>query len=326
MGDHEILESILLFGWNTGLCKDVLDVHIKIQNGTNNQESLSIASQVTQHQSTIPPRENDSPLTCEESTEWMWGFDEQMSFRYASNGQLEGLFKYGDSPEDALKNFNDVDEVAKTTVNRRKKYLPRRLQRTVSSTNVSSEGIMKPELAEELTVDQVDLPSLQPNDKTSIPGNDGKVEQSCIRDEHMTRSSGSPCFKPVAKSSSSCKNSPHPQRRNSHTDAILSNPCAAAEQIPVSGEDGLQSTCSVSGESLCISANSMLSTVTPGLGNTTGSSLTALMQMCSEAESGLDSRRSMRQRRAVTRDISRKLEMPATLGRKDIFPTESEGN
>lgn len=297
----ENLEPILLFDWNTGLCKDVLDVHNKIQNGTSNEEILSIVSQATQHQSTNPPGENDSHLMCEESAEWMWGFDEQMSFRYASNGQLEGLFKYGDSPKDSSKNSIDVGEVTKATVNRRKKYLPRRLQRTVDSTltNVSSEEILELEHADRPAVDQVDLPPLQPSDKTSISANDGKAEQSCSTDEQTTRSTPSPCFEPVAKPSISCKTPLHPQKTNSHTDAMHA-----------------------SGESLATPANSMLSTVTPGPGTTTGSSLTALMQMCSDAESGLDSRRSMRQRRTATNDTSKKLEMPGTPGRKGIFPGE----
>lgn len=299
----ENLEHILLFDWNIGLCQDALGVRNKIQNETANHESLPIASEATQPPSSNPTSENDSHLLCEESTEWMWGFDEQMSFRYASNGQLDGLFKYGDSPKDSSKNSIDADEAAKATVNRRKKYLPRRLQRTVSSTNLSLEGNMESEPTDKLAVDQVDLPSLQPNDKTSISGNGGNEEQSCSTDEQTTRSTASPCFEPVARPSISCKTSLHPQRRNSHTDAM-------------------HATCSVSGESLATPANSMLSTVTPRPGNTTGSSLTALMQMCSDAESSLDSRRSMRQLRTVTNDISKKLEMTSTPGRKDVFPGE----
>ena len=240
---------------------------------------------------------------CEESTEWMWGFDEQMSFRYASNGQLDGLFKYGDSPKDSSKNSMDTDEVAKATVNRRKKYFPRKLQRTMSSTNLSSEGIMESEPAEELAADQVDLPSLQPNEKTSISGNDGKAEQSCSTDQQTTRSTASPCFESVARPSISFETSLPPQRRNSHAEAM-------------------HATCSVSGDSPTAPANSLLSTVTPKPGNTTGSSLTALMQMCSDAESSLDSQRSMRQLRTVTCDISKKLEMTSTPGKKDVFPGE----
>jgi len=307
----------------TGLCKDVLDVHNKIQNETNSQESLSIATQVTQHQSSNSPRENDLHLKCEESREWMWRFDEQMSFRYASNGQLEGLFKYGDSLEDPLKNSTDTDVAAKATVNRRKKYLPRRLQRMVSSTNVSAEGITESEPSDEIAVNQVDL-QLQPNDKTSISGDDGKEEQFCSTDDQMTRSSVSPCFEPAAKPSITCENSLPPHSRNFHSDEIRSKSCAAAEQISMSSEDGLRPTSSVSGESLATPAKCMLSTVTPGPGNTTGSSLTALMQMCSEAESGLDSWRAMRQSTTATRDISKKLQMPGTSCGKDIFPGELE--
>ena len=299
-----------------------MDVQNKTRNGTNNHESPSIASQATQHQSTNPPSQNDSDLMCEESTEWMWGFDEQMSLRYASNGQLEGLFKYGDSLENSSKNFTDANEVAKVTVNRRKKYLPRRLQRTVTSTNVSSEGIMESEPADKLAFDQINLPSQQPNEKTSISGDDGKAEQSCSTEEQTTRSTASPCCEPVAKPSISCNNSLHSQRRNSHTDDMLSKFCAATEEISVSGQDGSHSTCSVSDESLATSGSSTLLTATPGPGNTTGSSLTALMQMCSDAESGLDNRRSMRQRGTVTGDISGTLEMPDKPGTKDIFPGE----
>ena len=305
------------------MCKNVLDVHNKVQNGTNTLELLSIASQVTQHQSSNPPSENDSLLKCEESREWMWRFDEQMSFRYASNGQLEGLFKYGDSLEDSLKNSTDTDVVAKATVNRRKKYLPRRLQRTVSSTNVSAEGITESEPVDEIAVDQVHL-QLQPNDKTSISGDDGKEEQVCSTDDQMTRSSASPCFEPVPKPSITRENSLSPHGRNSHSDDIRSKSCAAAEQISVSSQDGLRPTSSVSGESLATPAKCMLSTVTPRPGNTTGSSLTALMQMCSEAESGLDSWRAMRQSTTATRDISKKLQMPGTSCGKDIFPGELE--
>ena len=282
------------------MCQDDLDEHKKIQNERTNQESLSIASEAPHHRSTNTPSENGPHLMCEESTEWMWGFDEQMSFRYASNGQLDGLFKYGDSPKNSSKNSTDSDEVAKATVSRRKKYLPRRLQRTVSSTNLNSEVITESEPADEVAVDQVDLPSLQPNDETSSSGSDGKAKQSYSTDEQTTRSTASPCFEPVARPSISCKTSLHPQRRNSHTDAT-------------------HATCSVS---TATPANSMLSTVTPRQGNTTGSSLTALMQMCSDAESSLDSGRPMRQRRTLTSDISKKLEMPSTPGRKDIFPGE----
>lgn len=324
VGGHEILEPIFLLDWNTGLCRDVLDVHNKIQDGTNHQEGLPIVSQVTQNQPTNPPSESESHLNCEESAEWMWGFDEQMSFRYAFDGQLEGFFKYGDSPENALKNSTYADEVAKAAVNRRKKYLPRRLPRTVSSTNVSSEGIMESEPADEPAVDQVDLPSSQPNDKTCISGDDGNTEQSRSTDEQTTRWSASPCFEPVVeKPSIGCKNSLDPQRIDCLTDAILSNFCAAAEQISVSGQDDSHSTCSVPGESLATPANSVLSTVTPGSGGTTGSSLTALIQMCSEAGGGLENRRSVRQRRTITRDISKKLE--GTPGKKDVFPGELAG-
>ena len=246
-----------------------------------------------------------------------------MSFRYASNGQLEGLFKYGDSLEDSLKNSTDTDVVAKATVNRRKKYLPRRLQRTVSSTNVSAEGITESEPVDEIAVDQVYL-QLQPNDKTSISGDDGKEEQVCSTDDQMTRSSASSCFEPVPKPSITRENSLSPHGRNSHSDDIRSKSCAAAEQISVSSQDGLRPTSSVSGESLATPAKCMLSTVTPRPGNTTGSSLTALMQMCSEAESGLDSWRAMRQSTTATRDISKKLQMPGTSCGKDIFPGELE--
>ena len=296
----EDLEPILLFDWNIGLCQDVLDVHEKIQKETTDQESLSTASEATQHRSTNTPSENGSHLMCEESTEWMWGFDEQMSFRYASNGQLDGLFKYGDSPKNSSKNSIDSDEVAKATVNRRKKYLPRRLQRTVSSTNLSSEVITESEPTDEVAVDQVDLPSLQPNDETSSSGSDGKAEQSCGTDEQTTRSTASPCFEPVARPSINCKTSLHPQRSNSHTDALHAK-CSVSAATP---------------------ANSMPLTVTSSPGNTTSSSLTALMQMCSDAESSLDSGLSMRQRRTLTSDISKKLEMSSTPGRKDIFPRE----
>ena len=296
----ENLEPILLFDWNTGLGKDV---HGKIQNGTNDRESLSIKSQATQHKDRNSPSENDSHLMCAESTEWMWGFDEQMSFRYSSNGQLDGLFKYGDSPMDSSKNSIPADTVVKATVNRRKKYLPRRLQRTVSSTNVSPEEIMDSESVDEVAVDRVNVPTLQPSDKTSSSGNDGRADQSCRTDEQTTRSTPSPCFEPLAKPSISSKTLLHPQRRNSHLDAI-------------------HPTCSSSGESLATPTNSVLLTATPGPESSTGSSLTALMQMCSDAESGLDSRRSMQQRRTVASDISKKLDMQSTPGRKDIFPGE----
>lgn len=323
VSDHWIVELILLFDWNTGLCKDVLEVQNKTQNGTNSQESLSIATQVTQHQSSNSPSENDSHLKCEESREWMWRFDEQMSFRYASNGQLEGLFKYGDSLEDSLKNSTDTDVVAKATVNRRKKYLPRRLQRTASLTHVSAEGITESEPSDEIAVDQVDL-QLQPNDKTSISGDDGKAGQICSTDDQMTRSSASPCFEPVSKPSIARENSLPPHSRNFHSDDTRSKSCAAAEQISMSSQDDLRPPSSVSVESLATPAKCMLSTVTAGPGNTTGSSLTALMQMCSEAESGLDSWRSMRQSTTATRDISKKLQMPSTSGGKDILPGELE--
>ena len=288
------------------------DEQMSNANEIHHQESLSTVSQVTQNQSTHQTNETESRLTCEESTEWMWGFDEQMSMRYASINQLDGFVKQRDISSNASNNATVANEASKdagiAAVNRRKKYLPRRLQRTstTSSTIASSvfevnEEPTENEQTDKRTVNQVDFLSSQPKNAISICGDSNK-------DCHETEQSpASPCFEPPEKTSViTCDDSSQEQKINSHTNAILSRFRTAKGLFSLSGQDVSHLGCDVSGETYVSRPSCSLST--PGPEGTTASSLNALIQMCSEAGGRLSRCMTERKREMVAMEISKKWE------------------
>lgn len=291
----------------TELSQDVSYAHYVIQGETHNQESLPVVSQVGQNQFTNQTNERESHLTCQESAEWMWGFDEQMSMRYASENQLEDFVKQRDSSTNVSRNATDASEVArdasKATVNRRKKYLPRKLPqrtRTASSPDASSafedneEATSTAPATDIPIVGKVDAPSSQPNDTTISKCGESNEETAQSPSLDTTESPASPCFEPPEKRPViTCNNAPQQETITDHTKAILEKFLSPSRL-----------------NSFNNSSNSLKTSVTPanyslsnlGLAGNTASSLNALMQMCSEAEGRLTKQRPLRKLKNVARE------------------------
>ena len=147
------------------------------------QERMADSPQVTENRlanQTMKVSVCEPQLACKESAEWMWGFDEQMSLRYSPEyPELEGFLpKQEDRPANTMKNRDEdsnpgdvttnkdeVNDTAKSTVNRRKKYLPRKLQRTSDLSVTGTSVVTVEERIEMPNTDQVDEPPSQSQDK-----------------------------------------------------------------------------------------------------------------------------------------------------------------
>ncbi|KAJ7387444.1 T-box transcription factor tbx3 [Desmophyllum pertusum] len=297
----------------TGLRKEVSDAHNSIQDGTHKQENSSTVSQVIQIQLTNQTSESESQLSCGESPEWIWGFDEQMSLRYASENQMEGIVKQGDRPGNA------AGKMQMTPRTKLPKLLPT-LRSTEGRSSKDNEETVETEPVKEPTVNQVDTLSSQPND--TICDDNSKTEQLCSSDATAQSDAASSCLEEAEKPSITCNNSPKPQTINSHTDSILSRFRSAAGLLSVIGQEVSRLACSDSGKSSVTPAKR-----SAGPKNKKDSSLNALIQMCSEAEGSLGSRaylpRSVRPWGTVSRDIFSK-NVDGTPASQDISSRESE--
>lgn len=297
-----------------------------IQAGANNQEKLPTVTQVTQSQSTInQTSETEAILTCEESSEWMWRFDEQMSLRYECENSMEG--RRGDNSGNALQNAGNnakesSTEEAKATVNRRKKYMPRRLQRrnvvslkTVCLGSKDKEEAKEGEAVNENTVNEMDL--LSPQSNNTNGDDSGEPEQACSSDA-TTLSVSLPRLGVAEKTPVTCSNSVLSAMVNSYTDALLPSRFKTETGVLfVIGQNGSRATNNVTGEPLAA-----LTSSSSGTENTTGSSLNALIEMCSKAGGSLNNPSDLPWSAwgTVTRDISSR-----GTGTRDISSRQMEG-
>lgn len=269
------------------------------------QEKVPNKTQVMENQPTgqMPySSEGEAELTCEESTEWMWGFDEQMSLRYSpERPELEAFLpkkidnlkgadevnnetKQGSCDGDAKKNGDGINVFVQSTVSRRKKYHPRKLQRTDDVTPAEGGSSANEERIQsnvdvrpvtEATEANVLQAQLQDNDCNE----DDKEEQ--LQPEVGTSPDCPEVTLPLLEAdktpcSQDSQSVPQPsQNQNLH----LSSPGAIAG-VSVSSQDGPYLLLGESDE-LCENVPSNASSSKPE--KTVESSLTALIQMCSEA-------------------------------------------
>ena len=280
-------------------------VYNPIYNGMPSQEKVPNKTQVMENQPTgqMPySSEGEAELTCEESTEWMWGFDEQMSLRYSpERPELEAFLpkkidnlkgadevnnetKQGSCDGDAKKNGDGINVFVQSTVSRRKKYHPRKLQRTDDVTPAEGGSSANEERIQsnvdvrpvtEATEANVLQAQLQDNDCNE----DDKEEQ--LQPEVGTSPDCPEVTLPLLEAdktpcSQDSQSVPQPsQNQNLH----LSSPGAIAG-VSVSSQDGPYLLLGESDE-LCENVPSNASSSKPE--KTVESSLTALIQMCSEA-------------------------------------------
>ena len=298
-----------------------------IQAGANNQEKLPTVTQVTQNQSTInQTSETEAILTCEESSEWMWGFDEQMSLRYECENSMEE--RRGDNSGNALQNAENnakesSTEEAKATVNRRKKYMPRRLQRrnvvslkTISVGSKDKEEAKEGEAVNENTVNEMDV--LSPQSNNTNGDDSGEPEQACSSDA-TTLSVSLPRLGAAEKTPVTCSNSVLSETVNSYTDMLLPSRFKTETGVLfVIGQNGSRAPNNVTGEPLAAFTSS-----SSGTENITGSSLNALIEMCSKAGGSLNNPSDLPWSAwgTVTRDISSR-QMEGAQASKDISSGE----
>lgn len=280
-------------------------VYNPIYNGMPSQEKVSNTTQVMENQPTeqMPyGSEGEAELTCEESTEWMWGFDEQMSLRYSpERPELEAFLpqkiynltgadevnnepKQGSCNGDAKKNGDGVNVFVQSTVSRRKKYHPRKLQRTDDVTPADGGSSAN----EERIQSNVDVPPvteaaeanvLQAQLHDSDCNEDDKEEQ--LQSKVGTSPDCPEVTLPLLEAdktpcSQDGQSVPQPsQNQNLH---LLSSGATAG--VSVSSQDGPYLLLGESDES-CENVPSDAPSSKPE--KTVESSLTALIQMCSEA-------------------------------------------
>ena len=280
-------------------------VYNPIYNGMPNQEKVSNTTQVMENQPTeqMPySSEGEAELTCEESTEWMWGFDEQMSLRYSpERPELEAFLpkkidnlkgadevnnetKQGSCDGDAKKNGDGVNVFVQSTVSRRKKYHPRKLQRTDDVTpadggSSANEKRIQPNVDVPPVTEATEANVLQAHLQDSYCNEDDKEEQ--LQPEVGTSPDCPEVTLPLLEAdktpcSQDSQSVPQPsQNQNLH----LSSPGAIAG-VSVSSQDGPYLLLGESDES-CENVPSNAPSSKPE--KTVESSLTALIQMCSEA-------------------------------------------
>lgn len=274
-------------------------VYNPIYNGMPSQEKVSNTTQVMENQ----PREQmpyssegEAELTCEESTEWMWGFDEQMSLRYSpERPELEaflpqkidkGADEVNNEPKqsscdgDTKKNGDDVNVFVQSTVSRRKKYHPRKLQRTDDVTPADGGSSAN----EERIQPNVDVPPV-------TEATEANVLQGQLQDSECNEDDREDQLQPEVGTSPDCPEVSLPllaadktpcsqdiaslQNQNLHLSSS-----AVIEGVSVSSQDGPYLLLGESDES-CENAPSNAPSSKPE--KTAESSLTALIQMCSEA-------------------------------------------
>lgn len=273
-------------------------VYNPIYNGMPSQEKISSTTQVMEDQPTeqMPySSEGEAELTCEESTEWMWGFDEQMSLRYSPErpeleaflpkkiDNLKGADKVNNEPKqgscvgDAKRNGDGVNVFVQSTVSRRKKYHPRKLHRADDVTP-ANDGSSANEERVQLNVDvppvieTTEANVLQAQLQDSDCNEDDKEEQ--LQPEVGTSPDSAEVTLPVPEADKTpCyQDMASLQNQNLH---LSSSGAIAGVSVPV--QDGPHLLLGESDES-CANAS-----VSSKPEETVESSLTALMQMCFEA-------------------------------------------
>lgn len=285
-------------------------VYNPIYNGVRNQERVANLEQATKSPPTYQSagiRENESQLACEETTEWMWGFDEQMTLRYSPEyPELESFLpKQGYNAASFANNLNKANDehkqagnavsgtkkededcdAVKVTVNRRKKYLPRKLQRTsdVPLTEASSKA----------NGEKHDLQQEQPSTSYSDLLSSQSQGTKCNEQDNTERlSSAVATPQDASKSTSPCKQtdietpSSHEMATSQDQGSVVRSFQTIAG-LSVANQDGanLPSKESDASSTVVDDGSSML--LSSRQENAADSSLTALIKMCSETEGPL---------------------------------------
>lgn len=266
----------------TGISKAVPEVtsltqaelNIQEQSGVISQEKLSTVSLVNQNQTPSETSDSESKLMCEESREWIWGFDQQMLVRHEFENFIEG--SQITSHEIRLQNNSYAKEPfcdeTKASVNRRKKYVPRRFQRRddLSSVNTRLDSKDKEQTIEGEAVDKNNL-----NKKgVKLPQLSNTNSAQDTRQSEFSR-----CSEELGRTPNKCNSSHQPETLSSYVDAVLpSSVRTKAGVLFVIGQNASQS--------VSIQAEEPVVTVTSSSSRTevlTGSSLDALIALCSKA-------------------------------------------
>ncbi|XP_022792066.1 uncharacterized protein LOC111331261 [Stylophora pistillata] len=282
------------------------------QAGINSQEEiLSNVSPVTQNQTQSETSDNESNLVCEESREWMWGFDHQMLARYEFENSIERSQRASHGPrlqnaDYAKESFSDE---TKTRVSRRKKYVPRRLQRRedLSSLNTCSASKNEEETNEGEAVDIQNLN--EESVKLSQPSNTHS-------DDDTIQSVSTRCSEEIERTPIARCGSHQPETVNSYVDAVLPSSVRTKSGVLfVIGQNASQSASSVADEQVAGVTSS--STRTEDL---TGSSLDALIVLCSKA--GMNTLGN----RDLTEIINSQTVINASLEADEVVSSESSGS
>lgn len=282
------------------------DVSYFVYNGALRPERAAHSPKATENHPTAQTSNisvSKSQLTCEESTEWMWGFDEQMSMRYSpERPELEAFLpKMADNhgiatenggkarneqeqvSDDATKNGDGVRDAVKGTVNRRKKYLPRKLQRTrditlVDASSTANEVRIQTQADEPTTNETKVSVSLQ-SQGTECNGDD---KEERLHSEVTTPLNSSVVLSPCVEAD----DSPSSQEMFTVEDQDLPpSRLRTTTGLSVTCQDGSSLPLKESNETA--QAHTTLMSISSIPENRTDSSLTALIQMCSKAGGSL---------------------------------------
>lgn len=285
-------------------------VYKPINNETYRQEKVVDSIPPTNNQPTnqlIPAGQSESQLACQETREWMWGFDEQLSLRYSPEfSELKGFLPIQvDDHGNETKISNDtrnhgiqvnsrsnLSDTAKGVVNRRKKYLPRKLQRTdhlsVTAINLKT--------GEETSEMQQDKPN---SNQDNVPLSESQVNECYWKDKSEVSSYSdvsTPQESPDATTSSCVEAEKAPHFQDVDQDSLLlisriavdlpvtcqENSCPPAKESGAGSRDSVQVPPKESGA--VTSSVESISSLSPSSRpeNTADSSLNALIQMCRE--------------------------------------------